>query len=32
MFESWASKLKEKKQQVNAENEITFKTYSAGDN
>ena len=31
MFENWASKLKEKKQQANAENEITFKTYSAGE-
>ena len=31
MFENWANKLKEKKQQVNSESEITFKTYNAGE-
>jgi len=29
MFENWASKLKEKRQQTNQESEITFKTYNA---
>ncbi len=31
MFENWANKLKEKKQQVNSENEITFKPYNAAE-
>ena len=31
MFENWARKLKEKKEQTNQENEITFKTYNAAE-
>lgn len=31
MFENWANRLKEKKQQANPESEITFKTYNAAE-
>ena len=31
MFQDWANRLKEKKQQVNSKDEITFKTYNAGE-
>ncbi len=31
MFENWANKLKEKKQQTNTESEITFKPYNAAE-
>ena len=31
MFQDWANRLKEKKQQVSSKDEITFKTYNAGE-
>jgi len=31
MFENWAKKLREKNQQANQENEITFKSYNAAE-